>query len=155
MTRDAGVVIEYMPNASTKDPVRPDFFCTVPTTVPDRRIYAHGALTVRAFEIISVNLWSNDRSSPFGRCRLESVIYRARCTRPLQKLGTDKFSTTDYSRGRPTTQEKAVYYNLKPNSRPQTPKIPAVIDVSKIKEDKKKLKIRETEGCRHHTSAQL
>jgi hypothetical protein len=42
---------------------------------------------------------------------------------------------------------KSVYYNLKPNSVLKHLKIPAVIDESKIKEEKKKLKKRETKAA--------
>jgi hypothetical protein len=58
--------------------------------------------------------------------------------------------------GRDQYHRKALYYNLKPNSVFKRLQIPAVIDVSKIKEDKRNWKIREPKAavgtCPHSCS---
>jgi hypothetical protein len=61
MTRNAGVVIEYMPSADVEDPVRPDFVQYQQRS--DRRIYAHGVLCVE-LEIISWSLLAKWQKQP-------------------------------------------------------------------------------------------
>jgi hypothetical protein len=82
------------------------------------------------------------------RCQIESVRHIVPGAQDLcRNWELTNFPQLDYSRReRPMSQEK-LYTIISNRTASSSTKNPAVIDVSKIKEDKKKLKIREPEAA--------
>jgi thiol oxidase len=147
---DAGVVIEYMPSASTKDPLRPDFLYSTNNGPRIVEFYAPWCPHCLRFKDHFIDLSSQmvDAASSVG---VDLKVYAISCQ--VHKTLCRNWELTNFPQlrlfkaGETNNTGKSVYYNLKPNSVLKHLKIPAVIDVSKIKEDRKKLKIREPKAA--------
>jgi thiol-disulfide isomerase/thioredoxin len=143
---DAGVVMEYMPSASTENPLRPNFLYSTNNGPRIVEFYAPWCPHCQNFRDHFVDLSGQmvEASSSVG---VDLKVYVISCQ--VHKTLCRNWGLTTFPQirlfkaGEITNTGKAVYYNLKPNSVLKHLKIPAVIDVSKVREDRKKLKIRE------------
>jgi thiol oxidase len=142
---DPGVVIEYKPSASIRDPLRPDFihsthngprivefyapWCPHCQNFRDHFVEVSGQM-VEAARLVGVDLKVYVISCQVHRtlCRNWEMV-----SFPQIRL---------FKAGETNNTGKTVYYNLNPNSVLKHLKIPAKIDESQIKENKKKLKKR-------------